>query len=239
MVQALEIDDQDVPNGWLVQDLRKSFISLLKDYIWRSITRLTEMVAEGLIEEKQSNATCSSSPLASDNEPRAKRPKTLTTISSILSRPRLDQPIAQCEMTPESMAKAEIQIFKALDLKTEVEPQQACKWWGMKSQRELLPCLSEVALALLANKTSAGGLECDFGGMNDVIALKRSSLRAGLIEVNMFLKMNKHLLCSDVSEVVKLDLQWKSFIPKRPAMSEYDTNDEDKNDIEADEEYEA
>ena len=33
MVQALEIDDQDVPNGWLVQDLRKSFISLLKDYI--------------------------------------------------------------------------------------------------------------------------------------------------------------------------------------------------------------
>ena len=100
MVQALEIDNQDVPNGWLVQDLRKLFISLLKDYIWRSITKLTEMVAEGLIKEKQSNAPCSSSPLASDNEPRAKCPKTLTTISSILSRPHPDQPIAQCEMTP-------------------------------------------------------------------------------------------------------------------------------------------
>jgi hypothetical protein len=108
MVQALEIDGQDIPNGWLVQDLRKSFINLLKDYIWRSITRLTEMVAEGLIKEKQSNATCSSFPLASDNEPRAKHPKTLTTISSILSRPRPDQPIAQCELTPQSMAKAEI-----------------------------------------------------------------------------------------------------------------------------------
>ena len=120
-----------------------------------------------------------------------------------------------------------------------MEPQQACKWWGMKSQRDLLPCLSEVALAFLANKTSAGGLECDLGGINDVIAPKQFSLRAGLIEVNMFLKMNKHLLCSDVSEVVKLDLQWESFIPKRPAMSEYDTNDEDKDDIEADEEYGA
>ena len=55
----------------------------------------------------------------------------------------------------------------------------------------------------------------------------------------MFFKMNKHLLCSDVYEVVKLDSQWESFIPKRPSMSEYDTNDEDKDNIEADKEYEA
>ena len=133
MVQTLDIEDQDVPNGWLVQDLRKSFINLLKDYIWRSITKLAELVAEGLIKDKQSNVTCSSSPLASDNEPALKRPKTLMTISSILSRQRLDQPTTQSELTPESMAKAEIHIFKALDLKIEVEPQQACKWWGMKS----------------------------------------------------------------------------------------------------------
>ena len=137
------------------------------------------------------------------------------------------------------MAKAEIQIFKALDLKTEVEPQQACKWWGMKFRWELLPCSSKVTLALLANKTSTGGLECNFGGMNDVIAPKWSSLRAYLIEVNMFLKMNKHLLCSNVSEIVKSDSQWEYFIPKQPTMSEYNTNDDDKDDIEADEEYEA
>ena len=137
------------------------------------------------------------------------------------------------------MAKVEIRIFKALDLKIEVEPQQVFKWWFMKSQQELLSCLSEVALALLANKTLAGGLECDLSVMNDVIAPKWSSLQAGLIEVNMFLKMNKHLFCYDVYEVVKLDSQWESFIPKRPTMSEYDTNDEDKDDMEADEEYET
>ena len=75
--------------------------------------------------------------------------------------------------------------------------------------------------------------------MNDVIAPKRSSLWGGLIEVNMFLKMNKHLLNSNVSETVKLDSQWESFIIKRPAMPKYDTNDEDNDDIEANEEYEA
>jgi hypothetical protein len=82
----------------------------------------------------------------------------------------------------------------------------------MKSQRELLPGLSKVALGLLVNKTSAGGLECELGGMNDVIAPNRSSLRACLIEVNMFVKMNNRLLTFDVYEVVKLDQQWESFI---------------------------
>ena len=46
-------------------------------------------------------------------------------------------------------------------------------------------------------------------------------------EVNLFLKMNKHILMFDVFEVVKLNLQWESFIVKRPTMLEYNTNDED------------
>ena len=55
----------------------------------------------------------------------------------------------------------------------------------------------------------------------------------------MFLKMKKRLLNYDVFEVVKLNSQWKSFIPKRQTMLEYNTNDEDNNDIEVDNEYEA
>ena len=75
VVQTLEIDDQNVPNGWLMQDLCKSFIKFLKDYIWRSITRLTQMMAEGFIQDKQSNTTCNSFPLASDDnlQPNAQR----------------------------------------------------------------------------------------------------------------------------------------------------------------------
>jgi hypothetical protein len=133
MVQALEIDDHDVPNGWLVQDLRKSVINLFKNYIWSSIIILVEMVAKGLIREKQSGATCGSSLPASDIEPATNCPKTLLTISSILSHPCPYQPVTQFELTPDPMAKVEIHIFRALDLKTKVEPQQACKWWGMKS----------------------------------------------------------------------------------------------------------
>lgn len=89
VVQALDIDEHDVPNGWLVQDLRESVINLFKNYIWSSIIRLVEMVAKGLIKEKKSSTTCGSSPPASDIEPATKRPKTLMTISSILSHPRL------------------------------------------------------------------------------------------------------------------------------------------------------
>ena len=41
-----------------------------------------------------------------------------------------------------------------------------------------MSCLSEVVLALLANKTLDGGFECDLGGTNDVISPKRYSLWA-------------------------------------------------------------
>ena len=55
----------------------------------------------------------------------------------------------------------------------------------------------------------------------------------------MFLKMNKHLLSYDVYEVLKFNSQWEFFFPKRPTMSEYNTNNEDNNDIEASDDYEA
>ena len=42
----------------------------------------------------------------------------------------------------------------------------------------------------------------------------------------MILKINKHILMFDVFEVVKLNLQWESFIPKRPTMLEYNTNED-------------
>ena len=53
------------------------------------------------------------------------------------------------------------------------------------------------------------------------------------------MKTNKHILHYDINEGVKLNSQWESFIPKRPSMPEYNTNDEDNDDIEANDEYEA
>lgn len=68
-------------------------------------------------------------------------------------------------------------------------------------------------------------LECDLGGLSDVLAPKRSSLRAGLVEVNMFLKINKHFMPSNSDDVVRLDGIWEIYIPKRPIMHLYDGED--------------
>ncbi|CAK9223990.1 unnamed protein product [Sphagnum troendelagicum] len=95
-----------------------------------------------------------------------------------------------------------------------------------------MPCFMQAALAILANKPSSGGLECDLGSLSDVLAPKRSSLCAGLVEINMFLKINKHLIPTNPTEVVLLDkkmnLSWENNIPKRPVMALYDGGEEEE-----------
>jgi hypothetical protein len=90
-----------------------------------------------------------------------------------------------------------------------------------------MPCLGEVALAIFANKLSSCSLECDLGAMSDVLAPKRSSLRASLVEVNMFLKINKHLMPTNPDDVILLGKEWEEKIPKHLVMRLYDAEEED------------
>jgi hypothetical protein len=84
----------------------------------------------------------------------------------------------------------------------------------------------------MANKPSSGGLECDLGSLSDVLVPKRSSLCAGLVEINMLFKINKHLIPMNPTEVVLLDkkmnLSWENNIPKRPVMALYDGGEEEE-----------
>jgi hypothetical protein len=88
----------------------------------------------------------------------------------------------------------------------------------------------QAALVIMANKPSSGGLKCDLGSLSDVLAPKRSSLRAGLVEINMFLKINKHLIPTNPTEVALLDkkMNWENNIPKRLVMALYDGGEEEK-----------
>jgi len=88
----------------------------------------------------------------------------------------------------------------------------------------------QAALAILANKPSLGGLKCDMGSLSDVRPPKRSSLRAGLVEIKMFLKINKHLISTNPVEVAPLDkkMNWENNIPKRPVMALYDGGEEEE-----------
>ncbi len=79
---------------------------------------------------------------------------------------------------------------------------ELCEWWARQTS---MPCLMQATLAILANKPSSGRLECNLGSLSDVLAPKRSSLRVRLVEINMFLKINKHLIPTNPTEVVLLD----------------------------------
>jgi len=93
------------------------------------------------------------------------------------------------------MVNVKVQILKGIGAKTNIElwPEsvELCNWWARQTS---MPCLMQAALAILANKPSSGGLKCNLGSLSDVLAPKRSSLRADLVEINMFLKINKHLI---------------------------------------------
>ncbi len=88
----------------------------------------------------------------------------------------------------------------------------------------------QTALAILANKPSSGGLECDLGNLSNILAPKRSSLHAGLVEINMFLKINKHLIPTNPAKVALLDkkMNWENNIPKRLVMALYDGGEEEE-----------
>ena len=84
-----------------------------------------------------------------------------------------------------------------------------------------MSCLAEVAAALVASKPGFGGLECNFGSLNDIITPKGSSFGGGFAETSMMLKWKKHLMPYDLAKLILLDISdWKNHIPKRLILYE-------------------
>ena len=79
-------------------------------------------------------------------------------------------------------------------------------------------------------------LECNLGGMNDVIASKRSSLIPILIETMMFLKLNMSPIPNNLAYVAESPI-WNTLIPSRFELlddvddsDDYENEEDDDND---------
>ena len=220
MINAIRIDSNDVPIGWTIETLWQQHFDFIVQFIWCKISNLAEQVAAPI--RRQANAQASDATPAPRSQPPAKRAKTVDVLSRALDMPDDEEERAadkRCNMTEMQTVAAEIVILKEIGSFNKAawpDPNGLCSWWALKPQRTRMPCLGEVALAILANKPSSGGLECDLGTMSDVLAPKRSSLRAGLVEVNMFLIINKHLMPTNPDDVIMLGKEWEEKNSQTP-----------------------
>jgi hypothetical protein len=233
LINAINIDRFDILVSWTQESLQKQHFVFVNQFIWNKIKCLAETVAAPIVLKKQQMAR--STP-ARRLERLAKRVKTLELLSATLDIMANDDKkdvngSGECFETAAQMVNVKVQILKGIGVETNIElwPESAelCKWWACQTS---MPCLMQAVLAILANKPSSGGLECDLGSLSDVLAPKQSSLRAGLVEINMFLKINKHLILMNPAEVAPLDkkMNWENNIPKRPVMALYDGGEEEE-----------
>ena len=228
VLQFIDINDKDLPED-LPEEfsdqkmLRESHFKLLHIALWRKIRSLCRRVAEKIhIAAKSRSGGSDAGP------PPTKKARVVDKLANLQAAIGVTPvhavvgstggtAVAAAPLTPDAIVEDEIARY----MKLKVEDDEYCsysrvpEWWAQPQQTRAFPCLSQVAASLFAMKPGSGGLECDIGGVGDVVGLKRSSLDQGMVEATMMLKLNKDLTVVNPILVPNLGARWKDAIPGR------------------------
>ena len=102
---------------------------------------------------------------------RVKEDPTLALLESLIELTVTDQ-VNEGTLTPLQVAQKEITYYRNVPRELWPKFEETVIWWCSRQTRKKMPCLAQVACALLACKPSSGGLECDFSALKEIISPK-------------------------------------------------------------------
>ena len=221
MIDSIEIPSNQIPTGWTLANVRKSFFSMIQNFVWGMIQKLAFPIARDRVSQLESIAEGDgrSGHLIKRRRLEDSGSKTMSMLRSMTEEDNDstdEEPDANVAMRdPAKIVQKEIKDYFSIARSQYPVSGELIQWWH--TQRMTMPCLSQVASALLACKAGSGGLECDFGSLGDILCPKRSSLGSGYVEATMMLKLNKDMVSSNPVKVILLDNEdWVNHVPTRP-----------------------
>jgi hypothetical protein len=202
---------------------KECFCESIMRNLWGTIERLVERVAFRKLTDGNEDVTETNvAPVLvvpQRKRQRVEEDPTLALLESLIESTVTEQ-INERTLTPIQVAQKEITYYRNVPRELWPKFEETVIWWCSRQTREKMPCLAQVACALLAGKPSSGGLECDFGALKEIISPKRASISQGFVEIEMMMKINKSLVHSAPEKVFQLpNDKWKEYTPSRPVIA--------------------